>query len=72
MTPTASSSLPIVGPYLRVTDGVTDGNERKPTVTDSGVRPGTEELDGDARVHFGGRGVPGAVWTALKIALKNR
>jgi hypothetical protein len=51
MTPTSGSSLPIVGPYLRlICDGVSDGNER----------PGAEELDGDARVPFGGRGVPGA------------
>jgi hypothetical protein len=33
---------------------------QKPTVTDSGFWRPREELDGDARVHFGGRGVPGA------------
>jgi hypothetical protein len=42
-----------VGPYLRVKI------VQKSTVTDSGcVRP--EELDGDARAHLGGRGMPGA------------
>ncbi len=33
---------------------------------------GAEELDGDARVHFGGRGVPGAACTALKNRVKPR
>jgi hypothetical protein len=48
-------------PSWGLSTGVTDSNEQKPTVTASGFwRPGAEELDGDARAHFGGRGVPGA------------
>jgi hypothetical protein len=38
--------------------------EQKPTVTDSDFwrlcAPGAKELDGDARVHLGGRGMPSA------------
>jgi hypothetical protein len=58
MTQTSGSSRPHRGAF---STGVTDSNEQKPTVTDSGFwRPGAEELDGDARVRIGGRGVPGA------------
>ncbi len=58
MTQTSGSSRPHRGAF---STGVTDSNEQKPTVTavSGGFwRPGAEELYGDARVHFGGRGVP--------------
>ena len=49
MTKTSGSSRPHRGAF---STGVTDSNERFLAVS------GAEELDGDARVHFGGRGVP--------------